>query len=264
MRTIISLLLCTLILTVGSFAQSTNTSGVNANTLILGLLSRTGWSSVPADANATGTVRNASDAAGQGSPVQIRASGRTKLRFDVTLEGNTATTIVNGSVGSQISNGVAKTLPSQAALTLKVPVFPFMDALQGIGTTKVARYVGTQQLRGIVADVVDIIPVALKDDAAGTKRSPHYFRIWIARDTGLLAQIAFVRLARNNSLAATTYLRTFSDYRSVDGRLFPFHQEQSIQGEMTDIIVDFTSVAFGTGLLDTVFDVPTSSMEVQQ
>jgi hypothetical protein len=87
--------------------------------------------------------------------------------------------------------------------------------------------------------------------------------LWIARDSGLLVQISFVRLAISNPLAATTYVRRYSDYRLVNGRLFPFHQEQALEGNRADIVIDFTNVAFDTGLTDSTFDVPATA-EVQQ
>jgi hypothetical protein len=248
-----------------SLSQSANSISDNSNAgnLVSVLLSRTGWNNVPIDATAVGTVRDAATPADQGAPIKIQARGRAQLRYEVTLEGSTAVTVVDGAKAARISNGTTKGLPSHAALSMRVPIFPFMDALAGIGTSKTVQYVGTEKLDAAITDVIDIVPTNLKNDPERAKRNPNRFRLWIARDTGLLLQISFERLAISNPLAATTYIRRYSDYRLVNGRLFPFHQEQALQGNSFDIVIDFTNVEFDTGLTDSTFDVPTTA-EVQR
>lgn len=237
---------------------------ISAEKLLSALLSNAGWAIPPTDVVAIGVVRDPSTAASLGAPVVVQARGNNRLRFEVTLGGGKTTTIVNAGRAARISsNNEKKGFPGHSALSMRIPVFPFMDALQGIGTTKVLKYVGTDFLDGKLVDVIDAIPASIKGDSLIFMRSPQYFRIWITRETGLLAQLSYVRLADSNPLAATTYVRKYSDYRLVNGRLFPFHQEQSMQGGGVENVIDFLNVTFDTGLPEATFDVPPDDREAQ-
>jgi hypothetical protein len=78
--------------------------------------------------------------------------------------------------------------------------------------------------------------------------------LWIDTSTRLPVKLALRRFDGRGGTYAVPVAFVYSDYRSVGGKLFPFHVEQNLNGTPYASIA-ITSVTFDTSVSDDVFDV---------
>jgi len=76
--------------------------------------------------------------------------------------------------------------------------------------------------------------------------------IWLDAQTNLPAKISYVRRPAQGAIAGTRVDVYLSDYRQVDGAVYPFSIKESLNG-MPWATITINNVAFNTGLTDSDF-----------
>lgn len=105
-------------------------------------------------------------------------------------------------------------------------------------------------MKGQAANHIRICPSSSDQNFAGII-SLATKDVWIATDSGLPLEIAY-QLLDAQGMAAIPLAAFFSNYQSVNGVMYPFQIQESVDGTPY-MSISIASVAFGVGLTDQDF-----------
>jgi len=223
------------------------------------MITATGWgtATLPADATASGTVTRATGDTPQSSAVTMKIRAARIYRVDVQDPSGPITTIINGDAGAVTRTAGTSFLPAHSAISQRAWAFPFFSDLCALSDAAVGfQYAGAETLNGDLAHRLEIIRAFSANDSLSSLRSRvAHLTVWISASTWLPMQVQFNRVSDDNPTAIRSLIRTFSDYRVVNGRAIPFHQEQYAGGQLLQTL-QLTSVSFDTGVSDSDFALP--------
>jgi len=223
------------------------------------MLTATGWgtSSHPTDATAIGTVTRATGDTPQSSAVTMKIKGARIYRIDVQDSSGPITTIINGDAGAVTRTAGTSFMPAHSAISQRAWAFPFFSDLSALSDTAVGfQYAGAETISGNLVHRVEITRSYSSSDPMSSLRSRvAHLTVWISAATWLPLQVQFNRVSDDNPTAIRSLIRTFSDYRIVNGLAIPFHQEQFAAGQLQQTL-QLTSVSSNTGVSDSDFALP--------
>jgi outer membrane lipoprotein-sorting protein len=223
------------------------------------MLTASGWgkASLPTDGIASGTVTRVSGDTQQSVAVTMKIRGPRIYRVEVRDPSGPITTIINGDAGAVTRTAGTAFLPAHSAISQRAWAFPFFSDLCALSDAAVGfQYVATETLNGNLAHRVEIIrSYSSSDPMSSLRNRVAHLTVWVSATTWLPMQIQFNRVSDDNPTAIRSLVRTFSDYRVVNGLAIPFRQEQFAAGQLLQKL-QLTSVSFNTGLPDSEFALP--------
>lgn len=255
--------------------QSSSISGLLLGAMLMGLASLTfaqppsvnpvvpalnqmaataGWTKekIPNDLLAFGTLTQDPDGKPAKTDFVIKQKGINLSRIEIS--GGDLVTLTNSDQAANIYRIGTEVLQFYAAISMRPYYFPFYSDLTAVTDPNVAfSSLGPQSVNGQSAQRIDINrqPAAGDPHAAARQRVKH-LTAWIADNTHLLAQIQFSRVSKVDPTAVTDHLVVFSDYRTVNGVMIPFHQEEYV-GTQRIAVVQLNTVQVNVGLADANF-----------
>jgi hypothetical protein len=223
------------------------------------LVTATGWGSYSPPVDAVISAKATENVVETQSPISLtlKVKGCHEFRIDAKDTTGGRSSIVHGDSAANFTSSGSRTVPAHSALSLRPLALPFFC---GIGLPLASnislRYLGTEDVGGQPAQKIESSQASSPNDPLGTFREKtSRLTIWVSAATGLPIQIASIRASEDNPSASVTTIRTFSDYRLVNGTAVPFHQEEWI-GERLLHTLQISSVTFNNGLSDADFTLP--------
>jgi hypothetical protein len=226
-----------------------------AETLLSQMATATGWTSIPTDAVATGTITRAAD--GLPSPFTLKARSCTTFRLDVS---GTESTVVNGNSAATTKTDGTHSIPGLTAMSLRPMAMPFfcLTSLLQSGSYY-SFYAGPQIISGQQTYRIELASSPISPQTVEKVRSTGTVTtIWLSASTFLPVQISSTIRAASNPSATATLQYTLSDYRVAGNLKMPFHQEATI-GARSLYSLQLSSADFNVGLTDPEFAVPATA-----
>ncbi len=248
-----SILLVLLLCCGGTLAQQTLSPQDAGSTVLARMATAAGWQpgALPRDVSARGTVSILfPDGTTATHNVTFTAKDATKFKWEHEGKPN-ATTV------SDMARGLAFGAKGQpySAQAIEPWHFPFLTRLLQISGKDVRiAYLGVEN----VPEPAYKVQITREPGPEVPRRdeviigSP--LTVWVSVQTFLPVQISYLRQSGTNRLEFLPYRRTFSDYRSIDGLLIPFHQEEWFNWQHISTL-EFTNVVLNTGISDRDFTV---------
>jgi outer membrane lipoprotein-sorting protein len=219
----------------------------------------TGWNSLtlPADVVATGTVTRYQGGASSSLTFTTKAKGVGRTRTE--LQNGATVSILNGDTGASVSSSSTQFIPRYAAVSMRPLTFPFYSDLVAAADPNVnLNYRGTETVGGQLAHRIEIVRQPGAGDAlADARQRAGRLTVWVSASSWLPLQVEYVRIATDNPTATRSAIRTFADYRVVNGLAVPFLQEEFFNGQRL-YTVQLTEIRFNVGLSDSEFTLPTA------
>jgi hypothetical protein len=210
--------------------------------------------SMPADSTASGTVTTVAGSLTESGSATILTRGTNQTSEQIqTLHGFTA--VYSNGQASQIVNSVHTTLSSELASSNQSGAFP-LALLAGVVNNQDScyLYVGLESLNGANAHHLQFW------NSFGSQPKFQFLApftrtdIWIDSVSGLPQRISQMQKAGRGSEPRIQLDTYYSNYQNVNGVLYPFSIQKSINGSPW-LNITVTSVAFNTGLTDANFPV---------
>jgi hypothetical protein len=189
-------------------------------------------------------------------PITLKSKGLRETRVELQKANGTSIRIVNQGQGAIVRpDGSVKTLYSNNTFYEHVNHVPLLSVLGVFGGGSVnLLYKGVAQVQGQSENVIEIdfIPNLANGPLYASMSSTLFF---VNQTTNLVDKIqrsTFYEGDQNDTVNEETY---FSDYRSVNGMIVPFHQTVYADGQLeTDLT--FSTVTLNVGLPDSDFSLP--------
>jgi len=207
---------------------------------------------VPSDSSATGTVSTVAGSESETGTIQIltRSTDQTSEQY---LTPSGFTRVYSRGRASVTSGSALSTLQVESALAAQCPYFP-LPMLAGALSNPDLRFtnVGLETVDGVavthlkfwntfasIPDLQGLSELSARD-------------VWLDASSALPQRISFIR--RSADGASISVDVWFSDYRTVDGVLYPFSIRVSLNGTQWAAI-SIQNVTFNNGLDDSRFPV---------
>jgi len=207
------------------------------------------------DSLASGTVTISAG----GNPVSYpitKSKGLRETRVELQMPKGTNVRIVNQGQGAILRpDGSVKTLYSNNTFYEHVNHVPLLSVLAEYANGNVnLLYKGVQQVQGQPEDVieVDFVPNLANGQTFASMSRALFFVNQVTRLVDKTQSTPFYEGDTKNTFTEEVY---FTDYRSVNGLMLPFHQTVFTDGKL-DSDITFTSVTLNVGLLDSEFAIP--------
>lgn len=237
-----------------TFAQSTSQPIFRRDAQALTILAQTFKALggvVPPDSQASGTFARVSGSTSDTGSIQVMTRGYSQTVEKVTSAGTTTSVIYSqGFSGQKDASGITR-FSLERSLSSDSAMFPLITIAAAQDPTSGAQFVGNEIVNGVTAyhlriwrnisdqNFTGLSAFAIKD-------------IWINAASGLPLEIAFDMRDADGSAPHIPVALFFSDYRSVNGILYPFQISKSLNGTPY-MAIAISSVAFGMGLTDLNF-----------
>ncbi len=239
------------------------TTGANAQqvrrdpqaiTILVKMVSATGWVAVAqlTDATASGTL-TATGPGATPTPIVIKARPGNQSRMEIPAA---ETTVVrNDQRGKVIAGSESSPLSWHSIHAIFPAVFPFFSTAGDFNMSDVSiSYLGTEQLNGQTAYIIDLQHAAADGDLLGgiRQRGTHVV-VSVSATTFFPLKMQFALNSVNDLNASLPITRYWSNYQSVQGIYVPFLVRDFIGGNLFSTI-QLDSVQWNVGLPDADFD----------
>jgi hypothetical protein len=221
------------------------------------MLAAGGWSpaSLPRDAVAMAQVSMGSaDGAPSTKTITFKARGRTQFRWEYSDAPGQASK-------SDLSAGLARAANGMGITTQAAQpwLLPFLGRLQEFADPSVrVEYLGTEVIGEPTYKLRFRRVPDPTDRRADEIKAGSPMTVWLSATTFLPVQIEYLQQSFTNRLAFMQRLRKYSDYRTVQGVLVPFHQEVWADKQLLSAL-DISSVQFNVGLPASDFQLTAAS-----
>jgi hypothetical protein len=210
------------------------------------------------DSLAAGTVTIYSGNNPVSYPITMKSKGLRETRVELQMEKGTNVRIVCQGQGAILRpDGRVKALDLNNTFYEHVTYLPLLSVLADYDGGNVNLiYQGTADVQGQTEDVIEIDFVPDLSPTGGpvfAAKSRTLF--FVNQSTELIDKTQRATFFEGDPLNTFNEETYYTDYRSVNGVLVPFHQVVYIDGKVdTDLM--FTSINFNVGLSDSDFVVP--------
>jgi hypothetical protein len=189
-------------------------------------------------------------------PITTKSKGLRETRVELQKSTGTIIRIVNQGQGAIVRpDGSVKTLYSNNTFYEHVEHIPLLSVLAAYAGGSVnLLYKGVAQVQGQSEDVVEIdfIPNLANGSLYASMSSTLFFVNQTTKLVDKIQRSTFYEGDQNDTVNEEAY---FSDYRSVNGMIVPFHQTVFADGQLeTDLT--FSTVTLNVGLPDSDFALP--------
>lgn len=170
-------------------------------------------------------------------PVAIRCVGSQQYRIDVNDPAGAHTTIATGLGAVHIgADGKATKLPASTAISMKPPMFPFLDdSLNPDNPQIMVEDTGLQDAPIGVAQRLRVTLPSSADFEQGLRSRASETTLWFSTD-GTPVRIDFFRVAADNHYARVQFSLLLSDYHQVAGLAVAFRQEEQVDGHTISLL----------------------------
>jgi len=190
--------------------------------------------------------------------ITMKSKGLRETRVELQMQKGINVRISNQGQATIIRpDGTIKTLDSNNTFYEHVNHIPLLSVLADYAGGNVnLLYQGTANIQDQTEDVIEIDFVPNASPGSGPIfASMSRTLFFVNQTTKLVDKTQRNTFFEGDSTGTFNEETYYSDYRSVNGLLLPFHQAVVIDGKIdTDLI--FTSVTFNVGLSDSDFVVP--------
>lgn len=210
----------------------------------------------PRDSTATATIAVTSGGSSQQGSIEITTRGMNQTSEDITLPNGSQKLVY--SLGASNDKRVgAKPGEDQNSFELSLsaqsPMFPLPWLADRFADTDVAIVsLGNEVLKGVA-----VMHLQLTNTFNSTPNQKHYSSfttadVWLDAKTNLPAKISYERRSAGGPVAPIPISYEYSDYRNIQGVLYPFQIRKSVNGTLWGVIT-VQSVQFNTGVADAAF-----------
>lgn len=207
--------------------------------------------SLPSDSRIDGTYSRVVGSSQDSGTIEVLIRGWNQTSANVTnSDGTTEIVYSRGYAVRKDTSGVIQ-FSLEKSLSSISTISPLtIIAAAVIDTNSTVQFVATESVNNTAAYHIRICPESPDQNftsinTLGTKD------VWVATDSGLPLQISYQIIENFGDVPiAVTYL--FSQYRPVDGILYPFQIQESLNGTAY-MTISVTNVASGIGLTDQNF-----------
>lgn len=208
---------------------------------------------VPSDSTAEGNLTIVEGSTDEAGSISFQTLGTDYTSEIISLPEGDRTVVYAKGDAKEINGTQTVHPPLQLIVIDQCADFPLpLLSAMLINTDEAFRYVGEETLNGESVEHIqtwrtfatkpklqELGPFGLRD-------------IWIDSTSGLPLKIAYSRQAGGGAVPAVPITVTFSDYKNVNGVLYPFQIEKTFNG-MPWQTISIQSVAFNTGLTESQF-----------
>ncbi|MGB8473518.1 MAG: hypothetical protein WCE61_05460 [Candidatus Acidiferrum sp.] len=212
-------------------------------------------SSVPADSSATGTVTIVEGSTTQNGSIQILTRGTSQTAETVTLQDGQRAVVYSNGDAKEINGASSSSPPLELIVTDQCPDFPLPLLLSSLSTADEAiHYVGAETLDSQPVQHIQVWNTFSSNPVL--KNIAHFSTkdIWLDAISGLPLKIAYSRRPGSGAVPAIPVEVTYSNYTKVNGVLYPFQIDKSLNGT-TWMTITISIVSFNTGLTASHFQV---------
>jgi hypothetical protein len=210
---------------------------------------------VPSDSTATGTVTTVAGSLTETGTVIILTRGTDQTAEQIQTSSSSLSITYSKGQAARTIAATPSQLSVDFAVTAQSASFPLALLAGALSNTDVSvSYIGVEasgsaavhhvQIWDTFASVPDLQPLA-----PSTLRD-----VWIDSATLLPTKVSFTRREAGGAAPTTLIEVAFADFRQVNGVLYPFSIQTSLNGTLWASI-QIQSVAFNTGLIDANFAV---------
>jgi hypothetical protein len=211
--------------------------------------------STPADSSATGTVTVVEGSTTQTGSIQILTLGTTQTSETLNITNGQRSIIYSNGDALETNATQSSNPPLQLIVTDQCPDFP-LPLLQALLTNsdEAIKYVATETLNGQSVQHIQVWNTFnSQPNLQNLALAPFSTRdIWFSSSSGLPVKIAYARRAGGGSVPSIPVEIFFSNYTNVNGILYPFQVNKSLNGTPWATIT-ISSVSFNTGLTASQF-----------
>jgi hypothetical protein len=225
-----------------------------ALSLVAAALSKMGGTP-PSDSTASGTVQVTAGSRVESGTINILTRGLNQTRDDITVPSGEQIFVYNDGYASDNLNGAALKHSGELGASAQSPLFPLQLLAWANGSSDVAfAFVGAETLNGAAVSHISFwntyggVPVR-QDLVTFSQRD-----VWLDTASGLPVKISYTRHLAGGASPGVAIDVFLSDYRNVNGFLYPFQIKKSVNGTPWATIT-IQSVGFNTGLPATDFTV---------
>jgi hypothetical protein len=187
--------------------------------------------------------------------VVIKSRGASQMRTEITTPKGLRVFVVNNGHGFiRQPDGEIKWLADENMQTQRITHIPALSILsEYLSPKSKVDFVGTSSVDGISADVISL-GVYSGSDAKAAEEQARKTRVLIYLDkiTGLVLRLQQLNYGEDVRSDTQQFETRYSDYRSVNGVMIPFHQQTLADGRLLqEFVID--SATFGTPVTDSDF-----------
>jgi outer membrane lipoprotein-sorting protein len=212
-------------------------------------------STVPSDSSATGTVTVIEGSTTQTGAIQILTLGPTQTSEILNLTNGQRSIIYSNGDALETTATQSANPPLELIVTDQSPDFPLPLILSALNNPDASfRYIGQEALNGVSVQHVQFWN-SFSSKPHLQKLAPFSMRdLWIDPTSAMPLKIAYSRRAGGGAIPAIPIEVFFSNYTNVNGVLYPFQINKSLNGTPWQKIT-IQSVSFNTGLTAAQFKV---------
>ena len=236
--------------------QTAVTKDATALSALTQMAIATGWSIIPTDAVATGSV-TVLKGKNQGTmSFTLKMKGLTENKTELQGADGVTATVVNDSEGAVVTPSDTRFLSPYEALSIRPIALPLFSDVSNFSAANVSvSYQGDENINGSLAHRIQITRIPDANDLLHDERQREApITVWIDVKTGLPAQISYLRFADNPTFFFT-FVRQFGNWQTINGMQIPFQQSEFL-GDQLMSTTTVTSVQFNVGLNDADFALP--------
>jgi hypothetical protein len=248
------------LVTIPTFAQTPTSASTlvrdpQALALLQGAAAAMG-KSTPSDSMATGTITTVAGPTMDTGTVKILTKGTAESAVQVQMASGSNWSIIyaNGQANKVGGSGNISLSLEQAASSQSS--FFLLPLISGILTNQDAcyQYVGLEAINGTSAQHVRVWNSFNSTANMQFLSSFTTLDIWFDATSGLPSQVSFISRSGGGSTPKIPITVSYSNYQTVNGVLYPYQIQQTINGTLWATI-SIQSVIFNSGLSDSSFPV---------
>lgn len=212
-------------------------------------------SSIPTDSSATGAVTIVEGSTTQNGSIQILTRGTSQTAETLTLPDGQRAIVYSNGEAKEINGASSTSPPLELIVTDQCPDFPLPLLLSSLSTSDQAiHYVGAETLDGKSVQHIQVWNTFSSNPALQNIAPFSTKDIWLDAISGLPLKIAYSRRAGSGAVPTIPVEVTYSNYTKVNGILYPFQIDKSLNGTPW-MTITISIVSFSTGLTDSHFQV---------
>jgi hypothetical protein len=213
-------------------------------------------STVPSDSTATGTITTVAGSLTESGAITIHTRGTDQSSEQIhTPHGSTA--IYSQGQASNTLNSITEVLPMERAVTSQCPDFPLALLAGALNNPDTAyKYIDLETIEGVSAHHIQFWNSFASTPKLQSLAKFSIRDVWIDAKSELPLKIFYVRRDGGGATPGIAMESAYSDYRNVNGVLYPFSIQKSMNGTGWATIT-IHSVVLNTGLTEANFAVET-------
>ena len=235
-----------------SFAQD---QGVPRDAKAIAILTQTFKAlggSLPADSQASGTFDRVAGSTKDSGSIQVLTRGYTQTSETLAVGDTTTQLVFSQGYAVQKDDRARVRLSLERSLSSDSAIFPLVLVAAAVqDPNSGVQFIASETVNGVAAYHVKVWRIISDQNFAGLSEFAAK-DIWVATDSGLPLEVAYEVRDGDGAASGTPVAIFFSDYRSVNGIVYPFLIAKNVNGTPY-MTIHISNVSFDTGLTDSDF-----------